>query len=340
MVSRIYKRRAFTLIELLVVIAIIAILIALLLPAVQQAREAARRSQCKNNLKQYGLALHNYHDVYNCFPIGGTAPWRSAPFVGWQVRVLPMMDQASLFQQLEFSGTKPDQNGNPTRDVRMQVIPGGAGDGRALFNGVPYAQCPSDDGAQAFSLNTWFQTSYTGSLGSQSTPSRNGTCEQFQVFTETIPAGNSGHGNSSNPRNISGMFSRFGMVVRMRDITDGSSNTIMVGEILPACHDHREGFWSDNGMGNAHASTVVPINTMDTCENYKGPWNTCPAMATMSQGERMQQWNYSWGFRSNHVGGAQFLLGDGTVRLISENIDHPTYQMLGGRRDGQTVGAF
>src|SRR5437879_165311 len=98
------RRRGFTLIELLVVIAIIAVLIALLLPAVQQAREAARRTQCKNNMKQYGLALANYHDVYNMFPIGGTGGCCARPpALGFQVRLLPYIDQAPLFNQINFS---------------------------------------------------------------------------------------------------------------------------------------------------------------------------------------------------------------------------------------------
>ena len=96
-----WKRLGFTLIELLVVIAIIAVLIALLLPAVQQAREAARRTQRKNNLKQYGLALHNYHDTYGRFPIGGT-DWGRLE-LGWQVRILPFVDQAGIFNQINFS---------------------------------------------------------------------------------------------------------------------------------------------------------------------------------------------------------------------------------------------
>ena len=99
------KKSAFTLIELLVVIAIIAILIALLLPAVQQAREAARRSQCKNNLKQFGLALHNYHDTFSMFPIGGTGDRDYRPRVSWQVRVLPFLDQAPLYNQIDMAGT-------------------------------------------------------------------------------------------------------------------------------------------------------------------------------------------------------------------------------------------
>src|SRR5437660_1842136 len=96
------RRQGFTLIELLVVIAIIAVLIALLLPAVQQAREAARRSQCKNNLKQYGLALANYHDVYKMYPIGGDQTWGNSTYLGWQPRILPFIDQMPIFNQINF----------------------------------------------------------------------------------------------------------------------------------------------------------------------------------------------------------------------------------------------
>ena len=101
------RRRGFTLIELLVVIAIIAVLIALLLPAVQQAREAARRTQCKNNLKQMGLALHNYHDTYNGFPNGNIASAAGGWGMSWYMRILPYVDQAPVFNKLTFSGTHP-----------------------------------------------------------------------------------------------------------------------------------------------------------------------------------------------------------------------------------------
>src|SRR5262249_28339082 len=112
------KLLGFTLIELLVVIAIIAVLIALLLPAVQQAREAARRSQCKNNLKQYGLALHNYHDIYGQFAPGGDTQWWNSSFVGWQARILPQIDQAPIYNQLNFS--LPDLAETPVPGLGIQ----------------------------------------------------------------------------------------------------------------------------------------------------------------------------------------------------------------------------
>ncbi|MSR59476.1 MAG: DUF1559 domain-containing protein [Planctomycetaceae bacterium] len=316
------KRLGFTLIELLVVIAIIAVLIALLLPAVQQAREAARRTQCKNNLKQYGLALHNYHDTYGQFAPGGDGKWWDGTYLSWQARILPFVDQAPLFNSINMSAQNIPE---------AFIIPG---TGQVMHSTkVPYARCPSDTspGVDAWGLNR-FQSSYCGSLGSQSTPSANGSCDQFQQFAE---AGTVGHGNTADPNGISGMFSRVGVKVRIADITDGTSNTILVGEVLPNCNDHSwvGGAWGMNGMGNAHASTVVPINNYTTCSPSLGRI-TNPACTSQDN------WNYSWGFRSQHTGGAHFLFGDGTVRFLSESIDHRTYQAIGGRRDNKVPGEF
>jgi prepilin-type N-terminal cleavage/methylation domain-containing protein len=316
--------RGFTLIELLVVIAIIAILIALLLPAVQQAREAARRTQCKNNLKQYGLALHNYHDTYLRFPPGGQ-DW-GAPNVGWQVRILPFTEQTALYGAINFSDNAAYNRLLVATDPNSQL----------RKRNVPYATCPSD--ASGVVNADWAQSSYSGSLGSQRTPSANGACNLFMTPNVHYPdpGGQADHGNSTNPRAVSGMFGRLlADSPGIEDMTDGTSNTIMVGEILPACNDHRSGWWDYNGMGNAHASTSVPINTMTTCQApYKRPTAEYPGC------EAMSNWNLSWGFRSGHVGGAQFLMGDGAVRFISQNIDYRTYQNLGVRNDGRVIGEF
>src|SRR6266478_4444639 len=175
-------RRGFTLIELLVVIAIIAVLVALLLPAVQQAREAARRSQCKNNLKQYGLALHNYHEIYTYFPVGGVQNWNNwgnGPGVGWQARILPQIDQAPLYNQL---------NMNSLVDQCQTVIPPGPTQFRGII--VPYMLCPADSQPLNPRWNDWggdhntdaSNGNYCGSLGSESTPSANSACQQWQIF--------------------------------------------------------------------------------------------------------------------------------------------------------------
>ncbi len=320
MVCRNKRRLAFTLIELLVVIAIIAILIALLLPAVQQAREAARRTQCKNNLKQYGLALHNYHDTYGSFPIGGSG-WGGNPLVGWQVRILPFTEQNNLFDQLDFQGLSTTNWAGGTGDCSRQILSDGQ---EARAHQVPYAMCPSDTSESI--RGGWAQSSYCGSLGSNSTPSADSSCNTWQSWADP---GTSGHGNSTSKSAISGMFSRIGLVVNMANVQDGTSSTIFVGEILNRCTDHGSGWWNYNGGGNAHASTVVPVNDMTTCPNEPNPTNpSCTAQ---------NNWNYSWGFRSEHAGGAQFLFVDGSTHFISENIDHESYQRLGGRADGQTV---
>jgi prepilin-type processing-associated H-X9-DG protein len=128
------------------------------------------------------------------------------------------------------------------------------------------------------------------------------------------------------------MFCRSGMNISMSDVTDGTSNTIQVGEILPGCNDHARGWWFYNGMGNAHASTSVPINEMTTCVNSK--------KITFPNCTNPQNWNLSWGFRSQHPGGAQFVFVDGSAHFLSETLDYTTYQRLGGRRDGRNVGSY
>ena len=125
--------------------------------------------------------------------------------------------------------------------------------------------------------------------------------------------------------------------IAIQDITDGTTNVIMVGEILPACHDHGGGFWHYNGMGNAHASMSVPINHMTTCTS---PYQPNGLAAPYSGCTAKSNWNLSWGFRSAHVGGAQFLLVDGSVRFISQNLSYQTWQNLGDRNDGRVLGEF
>src|SRR5690349_730170 len=160
-------RTGFTLIELLVVIAIIAVLIALLLPAVQQAREAARRTQCKNNLKQWGLALHNYHDVYNRVPFNGSGfsfngPIRCSIFP----RLLAMVDQSPLFNKISFENP-------PSQRISYQQI--SPGEWVADYK-IPIITCPSDDPRAARGLSIFGPTNYAPSVGSISAPSNGGTC--------------------------------------------------------------------------------------------------------------------------------------------------------------------
>jgi prepilin-type N-terminal cleavage/methylation domain-containing protein/prepilin-type processing-associated H-X9-DG protein len=338
-VSRVLPR-AFTLVELLVVIAIIGVLVALLLPAVQAAREAARRMSCSNNLKQYGLALHNSHDTFNKIPPGGNHAWGhwAAPAGGWQVRILPFTEQGNVFNQVKWDITGAE--------VRQQTV-----NGKPLRELViPYARCPSDTGEVMISDDNngrelHFQTNYSGSIGSQSlTSAGGGGCEPWQVWVRKRDGnGNVAweHGNIWTNSDLSGVFSRKALDgLPMARISDGLSNTIFVGEILPECNDHTLGFWSFNGMGNAHASTIVPINNLTTCYTGNSTQDAGKPGVTHPNCVAKNNWNLSWGFRSRHPNGAQFLLGDGSVKFLSQTINMETYQRLGGRNDGQPIGDF
>jgi len=334
------RRRAFTLVELLVVIAIIGILVALLLPAVQAAREAGRRSSCGNNLKQFGLAIHNYHDVYKQMPRAGNN-W-ARPHTSWHVAALPFIEQAALYEQLPMSAG--------VDNVHDFVLP----DGIPLrAKEVGYARCPSDPSepqwdpttaknvhcpscSPATFNNSHFLASYTGSLGSQRTPSCDGNCHPFLANAEKT----CDHGNCILPQDISGPFGRLGPGSTFSQCSDGLSQVFFVGETMAKCHDHiGGGMWHYNQMNNAHSSTSVNLNNMTTCFNSQ-------AEATGKQGVTHPQcfakcnWNFSWGFRSAHPGGAQFLLGDGSARYVSQTIDNTTYQRLGGKADGAAVGDY
>jgi prepilin-type N-terminal cleavage/methylation domain-containing protein len=310
--------RGFTLIELLVVIAIIAVLIALLLPAVQQAREAARRSQCKNNLKQLGLALHNYNDVVNKLPSNGmtTGGCCSTGAAGALVMLLPYIDQAPLYNTINFTAT-PDWR-----------------TGLACSAPTPYYQttltvlrCPSDTSPLTYVPNgatygTWATASYGLSTGSQF----NGGNQCGSYGGNQFGTGSVTLASDANPANVSGIYSRGGYSARFADITDGLSNTIFMGEIRSECSDHAQQGWAQ--LNTNMFSVAAPIN-YNTCP--QGPGTGC---------NNNQAWNTSMGFKSLHVGGAQFLMGDGSVRFVSENINYLTYQALGDRRDGTPIGSF
>ena len=314
-----WSRLGFTLIELLVVIAIIAVLIALLLPAVQQAREAARRTQCKNHLKQYGLALHNYNDTYGRVAIGGTN-WGN-PHLGWQARILPFVDQAGIYNQINFSGA----------NAQDQVIPATGGQPFRYYR-FPYLNCPTDPTGNSGLMSDAVQSNYSGSLGNGVVTSATAACDTLSNSFAT--PGTAGHGGGLAATNSDGFFSRAGYGAKFADIADGLSNTIMVGEILPECNDHLGGGWPHyNNMANAHASTLVTPNDFTTCAAIPGGSNKPACAAT-------NNWTYSWGFRSRHAGGCHVLLGDGTVRFISGNISATVWRNLGGKADGQVVGEF
>ncbi|MEZ6062151.1 MAG: DUF1559 domain-containing protein [Planctomycetaceae bacterium] len=355
------KRPAFTLIELLVVIAIIAILIALLLPAVQQAREAARRTQCKNNLKQLGLAHHNYHDVYKSFAPNINIIWDGPPWdiskrvwggsqASHLVNLLPYIEQAPLYQSINF-------NNAATVKPWAQMI-----NGKLLNETVIAAyQCPSESRGSMYSggadLPSRAMTNYAGCTGSTAQAGR-GLCNMVSIVGDGGPLfdpDNDGEDwfgrltigqyfrtDTPHPNNISGVIPRSSWAANIRDITDGTSNTIMMGEVRGACSDAL-GYWAP-GVGGGWAdseslwfSTTAPIN-FPTCPGENG--NPTLAAGGGTGCRSHLAWNTAMGFKSLHVGGAQFAMCDGSVRFISQNIDHTLYQQLGDRWDGYPVGEF
>lgn len=326
----------FTLVELLVVIAIIGVLVGLLLPAVQAAREAARRMQCSNNLKQYGLGIHNYHSAFNTFPLGATGKAGNAvPRLSWQVRILAFMEQTAVYNNVDFSIDMRRQQVAPNM-ILWEVSP-------------PYTHCPSDGYPAVLNPGTTAaraHTNYGGSLGSQNVDGINKSlCHPFSVFEQILPGGNVRFGQTSNKGQVSGIFSFGNSVIRIGDVSDGTTNTLLAGEVLPGCQwvygsgrDTQAGTWI-NTWGNlfsigAGVSTIAPINEMTTCENSKKIRD--PACNPAS-GDTMQ---YAYGFKSLHTGGAGFVLCDGSVRFISDSIDHVMYQSLGARSDGNVIGEF
>jgi prepilin-type N-terminal cleavage/methylation domain-containing protein len=319
-------RIGFTLIELLVVIAIIAVLIALLLPAVQKVREAANRTKCSNNLKQLSLACHTYYDTNKYLPPGSlvlpngptwqTMDW-SADKGTWMVYVLPFMEQDNLFKAIPNlylphfdSITAAEQAG---------VLPANP----------PLWRCPSD----TFELEKPY-SNYVGSIGPQCLGNKCGYTPFDQYCDQ--PA----WGYTSSPEDsltldlgeIRGMFSRQGGKVRLVDATDGTSNTLLLGEALPSQNAHM--FYSTWYIcyGTQLAGTNPPIN-------YPINENDHSWCGADSGGPQHSLFNnsVSWGFKSRHTGGAFFALVDGSVHFIAQSIDPKTFQLLGCRNDGQAV---
>ncbi|MCA9004788.1 MAG: DUF1559 domain-containing protein [Planctomycetaceae bacterium] len=315
-------KRGFTLIELLVVIAIIAILIALLLPAVQQAREAARRSTCKNALKQVGLALHNYHDSHRTFPPG--AVWYgngSAPADGrnanwgttWVVQVLPFMDQAPLYNQYNMSLNARSANASSGTSV--------------LRAKIPVLRCPSQTGVDRALLTQDFtgfsRITYAGSVGA-------GTSLNIADF-------------NSNRRGIFSPIAQNG--AKIRDISDGTSNAIMLGEIVvgTATSDDKGAWgWCTGALFSGRNSNgILTPNTTKVTDGT-------PYAANNSSDQNFNRRNNpditgsgaGQGLRSFHVGGAHVTLADGSVRFISENVDQNTYLNLLSIDDGNVLGEY
>lgn len=286
---RCVSARGFTLVELLVVIAIIGILIALLLPAVQAAREAARRSQCTNNLKQLALAFHSYHDVYQIFPLPGML----ANQLGWTSSILPFIEQKAIFDQMDWSAG-PYTATNKIRHATVQISVYLCPSGRTLH---------SQYSSEVWNNRPCFTVHYYGILGPNGTNPVTNQAYRCRNLTEQF-------GGECDQGILWQYSSRFA------DVVDGTSNTFLLAELS----------WSPmtkyrawiRGKYNDSRGTLYLL-----AKNVQYPLN--------SKNENV--WN-AIAFGSEHPGGANFALGDGSVRFISNTIDWGTYLSLSSK-DGQ-----
>lgn len=323
------QKQGFTLIELLVVIAIIAILISLLLPAVQQAREAARRTQCKNNLKQIGLALHNYHDTHSVFPPGAlairvdgvaVAPSDAEPgrttvsgSWAWSVFILPFLEQANVYQSLN-----PNGNNFPTAPNQFT---------RTI---LPVYQCPTEASPPLHFATAMGGDGSGDGHAKSSYPAVAGSGANADYANKT----------ASNTKGIMWYNSRSSM----RDITDGTSNTMVVAERFwdGGDSEKRRGVvWVGKAPGNGPGLNVGnKYSNMIRVEN-SASWliNGTNNNAAASMHGGVAPVSTSASSRKGGFG-IQVLLGDGAVRLLSENMDGATWQAIGQMADGAVLGEF
>jgi prepilin-type N-terminal cleavage/methylation domain-containing protein len=356
-------KRGFTLIELLVVIAIIAILIALLLPAVQQAREAARRTQCKNNLKQLGLGLHNYHDVYNRFPLpailhsnmggaGGGIGGMATTNV-WSLAILPFIEQSTVYNQYDFSYSAWE--------------PRNAAAGQAKLAAYVCPSTPRSSNGATYTIPAALLSS-AGLSSANLTLTNAGVCDYVCTNRVRPEFLNIAYNTNTYTTAADGWAMGFmgnkylgipepGSGGRISDQTDGTSNTMIIGELAGRNTLYRKGGRSISPASATDEAAYQSIigggtwvdpfngNWELTGRPYDGgngtQWNgPCPINCSNAKTNPHRALQDAAGLYSWHTGGAQILLGDGSVRFISENISGISFASLISRGGGEVLGEF
>jgi prepilin-type N-terminal cleavage/methylation domain-containing protein len=340
---KIRRRPGFTLVELLVVIAIIGVLVALLLPAVQQAREAARRSSCMNNLRQLGVALHNHHDVKNVLPPGCTyygACCSPPTYTTWSIEILPFMEQQALYSQYR----QDEQNTSPNNNLVGQQR-------------VKTHECPSDQikgkleipaSGKGFDLNqNWMHGSYRAVSGKLNLTISWGAWDGFEpdkwpgnfmdhTYKSFLHAiGTSYNGVPVPSVTVAGQsVASLGGPERFATATDGLSNTLMVGEYTSRSTSRRGTFWA-YGYASYNQSSVGAESRLygkpygNSATDTMGCWGT-PSLFNNDQ-------TCKRAFNSEHPSAANWVLGDGSVRSISYNVDINLLQNMGTMAGGEVA---
>lgn len=298
------RRRGFTVIELLVAVGVVSILLALLLPAVQQARESARQTQCRNRLRQFGLALGNYHQTHGLFPINyGRGPFdETNTGASWLQMILPFVDQMPLYNRIQF--------GQPLAHPENAAV------ARTV---VPLYLCPSDGGRGGM-MDGRYNVSgvqaicnYKASLGSNWDRGR---------FAPSVSEFGRNRNNPDGLDHCNGLICRGGDLqvtsTRMRDLHDGASHTFAVGESVPEWCSHTWWYY----FNGSTATCAIPLN-------YRREPEESPS-----------DWHEHLGFKSRHPGGAFFSMADGSVRFVNESIDYDLYRRLATIQGREVTGSF